>query len=482
MKDFSKITESFIKRFLAFNDREDLFKYGETIVVSYSGGIDSAVLLDAFYTLAEQMNLTVIPAYFNHELRGEESREEELFIKRIIRKYGFTIETGKGEIEKRIKEKKVSLQESARYFRYMFLNEIAHKYSAHKIATGHHKDDQIETVFMRFLQGASYRGLRGIPVKREKFIRPLLWACRSEIEQYAENRSIEYFEDSTNRKTGYLRNMIRHEILPNVRKNIDINIDTVMIQQGKMFQELFELVNFMTKEAMEKCVITVKKGKIILEIPKFKNYFTMLKQNILFECFKNIQEIEEFHYKDLTQQIIELLNGTLTPRNRYISKGVYVKINGSQLIISGENRLENLKETIDLGKPYSNSNYNIYLESSVVSIRPDNEFLEKIKTEKVLNSTKWDELIDRKLLHEPFTLRYWNYGDWFMPLGKRQRKKLSDFFVDLKIPRIERKRIPILTDREKIVWICGLRIDDRVKVTKQTREIVCLKYDTVTDE
>jgi len=450
---------------------ESLVKRGETILVAFSGGIDSAVLCHVFHSIREEFNLTLILGYFNHGLRGSESMREEAFIVKTARNYGLPLETGTGAVKKTAAERKLSLQEAARLLRYDFLAETAKRHSADKIATGHHMDDQIETVLMRFLQGNGYRGLRGIPYRRGQFIRPLLWARRSAIASYARRQSIQYFEDSSNEKTNYLRNRIRHEILPFLREKLNINIDSVLLQHGKRFQEYGEIVDYLTKNHLKSSIIKHEKNKIILDITNFNNYFTSLKQNILCECFNELGEIDTSRYNDYSRRIIDLIQETFVRKEMYIGNDLYVRLHDNQLIICRVHEVD-FEVEVELGKTYIFEEQNFSFRSTVTAMNPDKNVLK----EKRINNFQWDEIIDTGLLEKPLILRFWEKGDTFTPLGLCHRKKLSDLFTDMKIPWEDKRRFPLLVDKEKIVWVCGIRIDDRVKVTENTHEVACLKY------
>jgi len=473
----SENNDTFVESLLNYIGNESLIEHGETVIAAFSGGIDSAVLLHALLQVSRELGIRIVPAYFNHELRGEESEEEEEFIINIVREYGLEPKIGRGNVKKNAIEGKMSVQVSARQLRYQFLDETAAKYSAQKIATAHHYNDQIETVLMRFLQGASYKGLRGIPVKRGKYIRPILWAHRSKIEHYAKLHAVPHFEDSSNIKTTYLRNRIRHEILPYLEEKLAVNFDTVLSRHAERFRDISEMIDSLSAEALKDSLILGEKDKIILDIQKFRNYFTLLKQNVLFACFDIFKGIKHSEYNSLANRIIEFSDATKTRRHEYIGIDIFVERQNGGLHICRD-KCGDFVEKIELGIENSFEDEcggRFCLTSEILKEARIQQFLQQLLTKDVVKDNDWDEIIDRQALAEPLSLRYWRKGDSFIPLGMTQKKKLSDFFSDLKVPLDERKRVFILTDREKIVWVCGYRIDERVRVTGKTKKMVGLK-------
>jgi len=468
--------DAFEAAFFDFIQKESLINKGDTVLVAYSGGIDSSVLLHLLHVFKKEFAIKLILAYFNHRLRGDESEDEEKFIKKTGVNYGIPLEIGTGDVLGAAKERGLSTQVSARFLRYDFFQKSAEKYDADKIATGHNYDDQAETVLMRFLQGSGIKGMRGIPVKRESYIRPLLWARRSEITKYADSKGICYFEDSSNIKTGYLRNQIRLEILPYLRKELGTNLDRILLNHGQRFQNVYELIDDLTVQAFDSSAVTREKDKIILDIASFKGYFKILQQSVLSECFKKLGETGNSLNFLYALSVLEFINGTFKRKYMYIFNGLYVYKDKNYVTIYREQN-PSFEQFVEIGRKYSFDEDNFHFQSRVLGIELDaaNHSISEYKQ----TYKRWDEIIDRRKLVEPLVLRTWKQGDRFKPLGMQQSKKLSDFFTDVKIPMHIKKQRPILVDQKKIVWVCGLRIDDRVKVTKNTKEIVGLKYTEV---
>jgi tRNA(Ile)-lysidine synthase len=416
-----------------------------------------------------QLDLTL--GYFNHNLRGKESEEEVRFIKRFSETHKIELKVGTDNVLENSNVKKISIQESARELRYGFFEKLDREYNFDKIVTGHHKDDQTETVLMRFLQGNDISGMRGIPLVRDKFIRPLLWAERQEIERYAAERKIKHFEDSSNKKTDYLRNKIRHEVLPYLREILGTNIDLILQKHGDRFQYYDEIINYYTEKALNSLILRQEKDKIILDINSFKDYFTLLQQKVVAECVKRINNTDKPVGISDVEKVIGFINGTLKKKTLYIFTDTLVYKDRKNLYICVVKESD-FEKNVEPGRKYEFDSEGFSFESHILGD------VANVGSNSSLYNDKrgFDELVSMESLKGSLRIRYWNYGDSFRPLGMKYKKKISDFFIDLKIRPDMKKRIPILSDEEKIVWVCGIRIDDRVKLTEKTRQVIGLRY------
>ncbi|MFC1554124.1 tRNA lysidine(34) synthetase TilS, partial [candidate division KSB1 bacterium] len=450
--------------------KNQLIKSGDKIIAAYSGGIDSSVLVYLFDKFCHELDIQLIAAYFNHGLRDQESIKEEEFIKRTADRYKCQLEIGTGNVIETSVRNRSSIQESARTLRYEFLNNVVKKHKGDIIATAHQYDDQVETVLMRLLQGCNLNGLKGIPVKRGNIIRPLLWAKKEQLENFAENNKIEYFEDSSNKKKVYVRNLIRLDILPYLKNKLDTNLDKILYDHGKMFDEVNHTISLYTKSAFDSVLISKEKDKIILDISSFKVYFTLLQQNIIFKCFENIGATEYKEIELFSKKVVDFVNNDGKKKHLNLSTEFSVYIDGSELVLLRTGRNE-FRFDLRIDEKFHFPEIGIDLELNSLKILDEMSLEESISRFK----KKYDEVIDKNKVKEPLILRTWKKGDFFQPLGMRNNRKLSDFFIDQKIPEPLKRTIPIICDEEKIVCICGLRINERVRITNNTKEILGLK-------
>ncbi len=456
-------------RFLDYVSNHGLLFENDKVLVAYSGGLDSSALLHVLNTVMESMHLSLIVGYFNHNLRGDESNQEAKFVQEVCDTYGLQLEIGTGDVNQCAKEHKISIQEAARKLRYMFFEKIAECYNISKIATAHHSDDQTETVLMRFFQGGSLTSLRGIPIKRDKYIRPLLWVTRSDLEAYVQNNKINYFADSSNDKEDYLRNKIRLNILPYLREQLPHNIDLVLEKHGQKFQQISELADVLKKESYTAVLVSEEKDKIILDIASFKNYFSLIQQLVIQECFDRLgcynDSVNEKHAKT----VVEFIYDAGRKNSLNLNNEIILTVNKTSLVLSNLS-VASFDFPIEYGLKYELPWEGHIFQSEIIDVSCKDIDYSTVRNEK----NEWNELVDRNKINEPLRLRTWQAGDAFCPLGMNGTKKLSDFFVDLKIPLHLKNKYPVLTDREKIIWVCGLRIDDRVKITSKTQDIIGL--------
>ncbi len=459
----------FENRFLNYVKVNNLIDRNACVIAAYSGGIDSTVLVYLLNKFKNDLEIDLHLAYFNHNLRGDESIAEGKFIKKFAKDLNLSISTGTADLKSNAVDKNISIQESARELRYKFLKKTARKVKADIVATAHHKNDNIETILMRFLQGASPLTLRGIPEKREIYVRPLLWASKQELINYSRVQSISHFEDSSNSSIKYTRNKIRKNILPYLSKELGTNIDTILSNQISNFKEIEELVTGSSKTAYKDTVIRIEKSKIILDIKSYKSYFTLIRKNVLFDCFKHFSSIKQPSYISCFNKIDNFITGTKTRGFLYITNELLVYEKDNELHICREVNTC-FEYPVTVGGENSFSELGFKLDISEIK-SPGS--LEKSR------KTGFEEIIDKGCTKGSLIVRNWRQGDKFIPLGMKNAKKLSDFFTDLKLKPDEKNRIPILTDDEKIIWICGRRIDNRVKVTSKTSTYLKLCYSEI---
>ncbi len=461
----------FSQRFVDFALENSLLNRNERILIAYSGGLDSSVLLFVLNELKTEFGFELVAGYFNHDMRGNESIRESKFVLQTCKKYGILLESGTGNVKNYAQENKVSLQEAARKLRYDFFEKVADNFRIDRIATGHHFDDQAETVFMRFLQGARIKSLRGIPVRRNRFIRPLLWAKKKELHAYAKKNNIQYFSDSTNEKSDYFRNKVRLDILPFLRDSLPANIDLILVKYGSQFQQMHELIELLKVEYYNSVVLSEEKDKIVLDITSFRNYFFVLQQFVIQKCCSVLGILNESLIEKYAFKITGFVNEKGGKKSLTIDNALQVCRNNTSLILSSLYDGD-FEIPVQYGRSHKLPWEGHVFHSGVVKLDSGRN---EIASERSWKS-EWHELVDKYKIKGHLRLRTWKPGDDFCPLGMKNKKKLSDFFIDLKVPLNLKNRYPLLVDKEKVVWVCGLRIDDRVKITSGTQEAVGLRY------
>ena len=431
-----------IKRFEKFIYDNDLCSTNDNILVALSGGMDSVVLLHLFM----QAGYSVAAAHCNFKLRGKESDDDERFVRNLCKKLNVRLFVNSCPAD----NYGLTIQEAARKLRYDFFEQIAQKQNFDKIAIAHHADDDVETFFINLFRGSGITGLKGIPLKREKIIRPMMFAGREEIEQYALNNKIGWRDDSSNNSDKYLRNRIRHELLPLLNELAEgmqgIKKSLIYLKKdAAMLEALFrqEKTKFTEKYAD---IVYVKPEKLGQTLPFHKTAFYILK-----EYGFNISDVDD---------IIRAWENNATGKTFFSHSHILVierkSLQIRPLISSVEDEKYFIKkDDKKIEKPFD----------------ADVTIMEKItlNNEKLKNPNA--AFMDFDKLSFPLIIRKWHKGDRFKPYGMKGTKLLSDFFTDNKLSNFEKQDVWLVESDNQIVWVVGYRISDIVKITKNTRRI-----------
>ena len=439
---------------------------GELVVVAVSGGPDSVCLLDILCKLKEELGIGIVVAHFDHGLRPDEDEHETRFVESMAISFGLPFETKRAGLGMRTE--KGSLEERARNARYQFLWQVRRKVSAKKIAIGHNLNDQAETVLMRLLRGSGPSGLAGIPPNRDDgIVRPLIEVTRSEIESYLAQRPLNYVTDSSNLRTSYLRNRIRLELLPELRK-YQPRIVELLGQTAEIMRSdekwLESNARAWIEEQSEK-----EDNRIYIPLPAFTRLPDALRNlvirvalwrtggNLRRVNFRHIAAVNDIAMGERPQAQVDLPNDLIV--KRVYDRLVFTKMQSAQiedfchfLEGPGTYELETLRYTVSLKE----------MENREL---PD------------MKGSPWTAFLDADRINYPLVIRNFREGDRFIPFGMSGHRKLKDFFIDLKIPSEARARVPIMTYQNNIIWVCGLRIDDRYKVTPDTRKVLKVTFD-----
>jgi tRNA(Ile)-lysidine synthase len=416
----------------------------ERILVAVSGGIDSMCL----FHLLKSSGFEISVAHCNFKLRGKESDDDEKFVEALADKNGVPCHTKHFETLEFSRLQKINIQMAARELRYSWFENLRRTINYDKIAIAHNSDDNIETFFINLLRGAGIQGITGIKPISNNIIRPLLFASRSEIEQYSSANNIAYRTDSSNLSDKYLRNKLRNKILPAFTE-INSEFKTIMLQNICNFEQAENIYTTYIERA-KKQIITIKdEDEIKIDIQAIES--SAAPKTVLFEILKQYG----FSAKT-TEEIYSCLHAG--SGKQFFSKSVRAIIDRNCIIICAlkeinEDKFYILEDTLSVDSPIS-MNINVL----------DNEGY-KIKYNPYIAALDMEKLVF------PLTLRKWHNGDFFQPLGMKGIKKVSDFFIDCKLSLTDKENTWILTSANEIVWIVGMRIDDKYKITNNTKKI-----------
>lgn len=427
------------------------------LLVTVSGGLDSVVLLD----LLSKSGHDLVIAHCNFGLRGEESERDEKFVRELAAKYEKEILVERFDTKNFAATNKVSTQEAARTLRYNWFASIIENWatiegagnSGNYILTAHHADDNIETVLMHFFRGTGLRGLSGIqPSQDERWLlRPLLPFRRKELEEYAKANGLDFVEDSSNASDKYTRNFFRHRVIPQI-KEVYPQAEENILQNITRFAEAGSLYRQAIDRHLKKLLLP-KGNEIHVPILLWKKTDPL--HTITWEIIKN----HGFNAAQ-TDEVIKLLDAE---NGAYITSPTHRIIRNRQWMIICTNATDHAAHIL-----VEKNDNNIVFKEGRLSIRNIKWPHEKI------NTSATEAWIDAAKIKFPLLLRKWKEGDYFYPLGMQKKKKLSRFMIDNKLSRTDKEKIWVIESDKKIVWVVGLRIDDRVKINDLTTSVICI--------
>lgn len=432
------------QRFQEFVKKEDLLPEKGKTLLAISGGMDSVVLADLYYHSGFSASI----AHCNFTLRGEESEQEQVFVRNLADTYGFPFYTKNFDTQEYASQNGISIQMAAREIRYSWFRELLKDPGLELLATGHHLDDSIETFFINLMRGSGIRGLHGILPRQNHLVHPLLFAGREEIATYIKENNLSYREDSSNRSDKYQRNKIRHYLLP--------VLEELHKDYRQSFEENFERIRqaeqiFKQKVEEEKVRVIQQEGKeVYFDIETLKQLKPL--ETYLFEFLSSYN----FHYRQIKKVVAAL--DTIPGKQFYSDTHVLIKDRAKLILTPLHKRTTNQFEINEEDE---------FIEEPVrlkISKEPYTSEVEISGKENVA-------MLDYEKLRFPLKLRKWEQGDRFQPLGMKYMKKLSDFFIDNKLSVLEKEKVWVMQSGMDIVWVVNHRIDERYKITNSTNWI-----------
>ncbi len=459
-----------LQRFKQYIQKENLFQLTDRLLLAVSGGIDSVVLCE----LCKQAGYHFVIAHCNFQLRGEESDRDEKFVRSLGEKYGVEVLVKRFETEKVALDGKKSIETAARDLRYQWFYEKIgggrpttddrqpivddrrptaddRQPAANFIVTGHHADDNIETVVMNFFRGTGIAGIRGILPKQGKIVRPLLFARRAELEEFVVNNQLQYVTDATNFENDYTRNFFRNQIIPLVKESYP-EAEKNVINNIHRFAETEQLYQQAIQQHTKK--LLEKKGNEI-HIPVLKLLQVKPLHSVFFEIIKQVGFT--------SHQVEEAIALLQSETGKYIQSATHRIIkNRNWLIITPNQTSEAQNILIEEGDK------NIFYKDGNLQIE------KYTTTNHQLQNTHLVAQLNAGEIKFPLLLRKWKQGDYFYPLGMDKKKKLSRFFIDQKLSLIQKENVWVIEMDKKIIWVVGMRIDNRFKITDTTKEIISL--------
>jgi len=469
----------FVRQMHRFIAQHKMIEDGETVLVAVSGGADSLALLYGLHALHSQLNCELHVVHLNHCIRTEAEADAE-FVQQHAAHLDLPCTIQHAEVPRLVKQWKLSVEAAGRKARYQFYESVCTEVSATKVALGHHQDDIAETVLMNLIRGSGTTGLKGIaPVRDIKFIRPLVRSTRQQIEAFLTSIGVTPRQDTTNTDVNYLRNRVRHELIPQLARDYNPNIKTGLSRTADVLSTESEYLNTVARKAFETCRIHSPHKNVVLDRVKFRQYHIALQRRMLrqsvFEMLGDISDLYFAHCEAMlnlveadTPNTVLALPNDLRFRRAYQQliferKPVEIESFAYPVTTVGKTSIAilNTEITAELGDVASRGTVTL----------PDG------KLEAIFDYDKLRKVFAKPSSETvPLIVRNRQQGDRFQPYGMRGTKKIKDFLIDAKVPRFKRDSIPLLVCGDEILWVIGYTTSDTFKIKSDTRQYLYLHY------
>jgi tRNA(Ile)-lysidine synthase len=418
-------------------------------------------LLDMIWRLAPSLRLQIGVAHFDHRLR-ENSGEDATFVVDQAKLRGLKAFVGQGDVKLLASQEGLSIEEAGRNARYNFLKRVARKQGYTVVMTAHHADDNAETLLLNLLRGSGVTGLTGIPPVRAMgegiiLVRPLLGTERSDIERYASEAELVWREDESNASPQFKRNRVRHDLLPMLREFNPAIVETLNTTSGIM-RNVEQFLTHTVELAMKKAVLTRAIDRAEISVPFLKHYLpaiqTEMVQRVISKCFSTppvthaaVGRVLSLVWKE-TGSKAEIADGISAVRDRDS-----ICIRREIPPLPPVDRKFEPGQTVDIGR--------LLLKTKKI----DRNSVRFTKNSNI-------EFVDIDRLPKQLVLRNWREGDRLHPFGMEGEKKVSDLLIDQKVPLDKKRDILVVADGDNIIWVCGIRLDDRYKVDQNSRNVL----------
>ncbi len=460
----------FVQEMHRFISQHTMIEKCETVLVAVSGGADSLALLYGLHALHTHLNCHLHVVHLNHCLRDDSAADAE-FVSDHAARLGLPFTDHTADLPRLREQWKLSVETAGRRARYEFYESVCAEVGATKVALGHHKDDMAETVLMNLLRGTGSSGLKGIsPIRDGKYIRPLAMFTRQEIEAFLTSIDLVPQEDPTNTDRYYLRNRIRHELIPRLENDYNPNIRAGLSRTAEILGAESEYLDAIAHEAFDKCrLLRSQSTGIMLDREAFLQHHIVLQRRILRHAVSEVLgQLSDFSFQHC-QAILNIITGdkpnaVFTLSSEFQFKRAYHQLIFERTSVAAEDFVYPINVP---GKTYISA-LNAEITTSLYDYDQDN-----VST---LPDGIFEAMFDYSKVDSPLEVRNRRQGDRFHPHGMKGTKKIKDFLVDSKVPRYERDRIPLLVCGDEIMWIIGFTTSEKFKIKPETQRCLHLRY------
>lgn len=456
--------------FSHFLTKNELLSRSEKVLLAVSGGKDSMLMLHLMHDLGYQISI----AHCNFQLRGKESDLDEELVRNYALQHQIPFHVIHFDTKEYADEHKISIQMAARELRYEWFEQLRTEFGYGKIAIAQHLNDHIETSLFNLTRSTGLKGLLGISIQRDHLIRPLMCFIGAEVEKIVKELQVPYRDDQSNFSSKYARNKIRLEIIPKF-KEIQPDFEQIFLENIKHFEESYQFIQRIVSERRKE-LFRVEGKYVYIQRADLLQYLS--DAYFLFELFKPYG-----FQKSILEEMIAVWDKPMG--QVFESSDHELLVDRDQLIIRERSALEKAQEVLILEEDVSKhlsageSASFPFLDSflTLCCYRDLGITAPKSSKQNTNENGKSEIQIDADLLQFPLKLRFKEQGDYFIPLGMTGRKKLSDFFIQEKVNRFEKEEIPLLVNGNgEIIWVVGMRLDNRYKVTENTKKVLTLVF------
>ena len=462
----------FVQSTHRFITQHQMIQPQETVLVGVSGGVDSLALLYTLHTLGDQLDCQLHVAHLDHGFR-EDSAVDAAYVAKQADCLDLPISSARIDVPQLMRKKKLSAEVAARRARYQFYECVSERIGATKVALGHHRDDQAETVLMNLLRGAGASGLKGIlPVREGKFIRPLLTSSRQEIENFVAQLGLQPRRDATNYQLNHLRNRIRLELIPVLEQTYNPNLQNTLNQTAELLRTESDYLEACAHDAFQACRIeSCTPNAVVLDRRSFREHHLALRRRILRLAVAEILgELKDLYFNHF-ESMLNLIDGETPNSSLHLPNGGEFR--------RAYNRIH-IQKSADSHAPFE---YEVAVPGNIALPLLDAEMIATVVEHPISCAAadkfpdgKFQAVFDLDRLQLPLKLRQRRDGDRFQPFGMQGTKKLKDLLIDAKIPRQERERVPVLMNGDEIIWVVGYRTSEPFKIRAETKRRLYLNY------
>lgn len=456
-----------LKKIREISKQYDLIDKNDSILIALSGGPDSVVLLHLLTKIRNDFDLSLSAVYINHQIRKQDAKKEEQFCQKLCDEHDIELHLVSENIPVLSKKIKKGIEETARDFRYGVFETLSKENGYNKVALGHHLNDRVETVLFRIFRGTGISGLKGIPPKRDIYIRPLFDISKQEIIDYLNSHSLSFCQDVSNFSTDYKRNYIRNTIIPELQKNLNPAVEKAILTLTDTVMEEDEHLSTLAAKKLAVLKELTPGGKIILDRKKLDQCDKWLRRRIIRACLTELSDDKTAPDKETVDRVDKFIQQN--EKAVSLPGKIQARRVRDNVILHLRKKLT-FKQKLPIGEEIELSQIDLLIKMTIKK-RSNTQILKKKKTFK--------GQFDSSKLTPPFVIRSIREGDRFQPLGLTGTKKIGDYLTDRKVNPVLRDEIPVVTDKKGIIWLVGYEIDNRAKIDHKTNEVleieVCLR-------